>query len=84
MPTNVGVGSILIEEWPPMTQLLGWTGEFDSGNGSLVKVLEQRQKIESRITFAQQNLVVTRMTSTTPGNISSRSALAVRSLHCPR
>jgi hypothetical protein len=39
MPTNVEVGSILIEEWPPMTQLLGLESESYSGNWSLVKVL---------------------------------------------
>jgi len=39
MPATVQVGSILIEEWPPMTQLLGLESEPYSGNWSLVKVL---------------------------------------------
>jgi hypothetical protein len=38
MPTNVEVGSILIEEWAPMMQLLGLESESYSGNWSLVKV----------------------------------------------
>jgi hypothetical protein len=36
---NVQVGSILIEAWPPTTQLLGLESEPYSGNWSLVKVL---------------------------------------------
>jgi len=39
MPPTVQVGSILIEDWPPMTPLLGLESEPYSGNWSLVKVL---------------------------------------------
>jgi len=39
MPAPVQVGSILIEEWPPMTQLLGLESEPYSGSWSLVKAL---------------------------------------------
>ncbi len=39
MPPTVQVGSILSEEWPPMTQLLGLESEPYSGNWSLVKLL---------------------------------------------
>lgn len=39
MPATVQVGSILIEDWPPMTQLLGLESVPYSGNWSLVKVL---------------------------------------------
>ena len=40
MPPAVRVGSILIEEWPLMTQLPDVEGEPCSGNWSLVKVLD--------------------------------------------
>jgi hypothetical protein len=40
MPPVVHVGSILIEESPRMTQLLGLESEPYSGNWSLVKVLD--------------------------------------------
>jgi hypothetical protein len=39
MPPTVEVGSILIAEWLPMTQLVGLESEPYSGNWSLVKVL---------------------------------------------
>jgi hypothetical protein len=40
MPPTVQVGTILIEEWPLMPQLLGLESEPYSGNWSLVKVLD--------------------------------------------
>jgi hypothetical protein len=39
MPPTVQVGTILIEEWPLMPQLLGLESEPYSGNWSLVKAL---------------------------------------------
>jgi hypothetical protein len=39
MPPTVQVGSILIEEWSPMPQLLGLESESYLGNWSLVKAL---------------------------------------------
>jgi hypothetical protein len=40
MPPTVQVGTILIEEWPLMPQLLGLESEPYSGNWGLVKVLD--------------------------------------------
>jgi hypothetical protein len=40
MPTTVQVGTILMKEWPGMTQLLGLESEPCSGEWSLLKVLD--------------------------------------------
>ena len=40
MPPTIQVGTILIEDWPPMPQFLGLESEPYSGNWSLVKVLD--------------------------------------------
>jgi hypothetical protein len=40
MPSSVQVGSILMKEWPGMTQLLGLESEPCSGEWSLLKVLD--------------------------------------------
>jgi hypothetical protein len=40
MPANVQVGTILMKEWPLMTQLLGLESEPCVGNWSLVKALD--------------------------------------------
>ena len=40
MPPAVQVGTVLIEEWPLMHQLLGLESEPYSGNWNLVKVLD--------------------------------------------
>jgi hypothetical protein len=40
MPPTIQVGTILIEDWPPMPHLLGLESEPYSGNWSLVKVLD--------------------------------------------
>src|SRR6202022_1603970 len=40
MPQEVGVGTILIKEWPLMTQFFGVESEFCSGNWSLVNALD--------------------------------------------
>ena len=40
MPPTVQVGTILMKEWPGMTQLLGFESEPCSGEWSLLKVLD--------------------------------------------
>src|SRR6266436_2829068 len=40
MPPTVQVGTILMKEWPRMTQLLGLESEPYAGNWSTVKVLD--------------------------------------------
>jgi len=40
MPSTVQVGTILMKEWPRMTELLGLENEPYSGNWSTVKVLD--------------------------------------------
>jgi len=40
MPPTIQVGTILIEDWPPLPQFLGLESEPYSGNWSLVKVLD--------------------------------------------
>jgi hypothetical protein len=40
MPSNVQVGTILMKEWPQMTQLLGLESEPCLGNWSLVKAMD--------------------------------------------
>ena len=40
MPPTIQVGTILMKDWPLMTQLLGLESESCSGNWSLVKALD--------------------------------------------